>query len=109
MDGSAQVFATFSVTSAVNDTSCVNIEIVDDDALEGTHTFTALLESDIYLITPGAPFVAIVFITDNEGKLNNDFLTYEHSMSLYRYYLVTYCTVPCSCRCFSVLFFSFVI
>ena len=45
--------------------------IMDDDALEGEHTFTVILDSNM-LVALQMPFAASVTITDNEGRLHKD-------------------------------------
>ena len=68
---------TFSAGSTVSGTTaCVNVTIIDDIAVEGTHSFTVHvtgLELDpggVYSeLSIGTPPYAIVNIMDNDGKL----------------------------------------
>ena len=55
----------------MNDVVCADIMILDDDALEGEHTFTVVLDSNT-LVTLQMPFAASVTIADNEGRLHKD-------------------------------------
>ena len=68
---------TFSAGSAVNGTtSCANVTIIDDDAVEGNHSFTVhmtgleLNPGGAYSeLMTGAPLYATVNIIDNDGKM----------------------------------------
>ena len=66
-----------SGVAMLNDTACASISIVDDDALEGPHSFTVHitgvevesgLPAQLFI---GSPSYATVYICDNEGTLNN--------------------------------------
>ena len=61
----------------LNDIACANISILDDDSLEGLHSFTVNitgvevesgLPAQLFI---GSPAYATVYICDNEGTLNN--------------------------------------
>ena len=59
----------FPSGSTDGDTACVNITILDDDILEGDHTFTVTLttlDPDVML----GSNEATITIIDNEGNLN---------------------------------------
>ena len=58
--------------ASTGDTACVDIRILDDDALEGFHSFTVTLDSTtpsdgVTISTPSA--AATVNIQDNEGTV----------------------------------------
>ena len=58
----------FPFGSTDNDTACVNITIMDDDILEGDHTFTVTLttlDPDVML----GNHETTITIIDNEGNL----------------------------------------
>ncbi len=46
---------------------CANINIIDDMALEGDHSFTVNISSTAPDISQGSPSKADVVITDNDG------------------------------------------
>ena len=66
---------TFSAGSTSNGaTVCADVVIIDDDALEGDHSFTVMLDRLILIpggeymgLTIGSPNSASVMITDNDG------------------------------------------
>ena len=67
---------TFSAgTTSSGDTACVNVGIIDDDALEGDHSFTVEISSlelpgGMYSgLTIGMPSSAPVNILDDEGRI----------------------------------------
>ena len=66
-----------SGVAMLNDTVCASISIVDDDALEGTHSFSVhIVGVEVESCLPaqlsiGSPAYATVYICDNEGILNN--------------------------------------
>ena len=66
-----------SGVAMLNDTACASISIVDDDGLEGTHSFTVhITDVEVESGLPaqlfiGSPPYATVYICDNEGTLNN--------------------------------------
>ena len=66
-----------SGVAMLNDIACANISILDDDSLEGLHSFTVNitgvevesgLPAQLFI---GSPAYATVYICDNEGTLNN--------------------------------------
>ena len=60
---------TFS-SSTTNETICVNVTIVDDDALEGTESFLVTVTSSDSVYLAGGP--ATVFIVDNDGNIDHN-------------------------------------
>ena len=74
---SGPVTVTFSAGSTVSGTTaCANVTIIDDDAVEGNHSFTVHvtgLELDpggVYSeLMTGTPSYATVNIIDNDGKM----------------------------------------
>ena len=66
-----------SGVAMLNDIACASISILDDDSLEGLHSFTVHitgvevesgLPAQLFI---GSPPYATVYICDNEGTLNN--------------------------------------
>ena len=71
-------------TSGVSDgdTECLNITIMDDNALEGNQTFSVTLtESDngVNVLTT----ITTVTITDNDSELDHDNYIIIHSIPFY--------------------------
>ena len=59
---------TFPTTSVSEDTACADITIVDDDVLEGDHSFTVQLTSTTPTgVTIGTDSSTTVTIQDNDG------------------------------------------
>ena len=62
--------ATFVAISTSNgDTACDNITIIDDDVLEGEHSFEIQIASTDPMLTNISPASATVTIQDNEGSV----------------------------------------
>ena len=59
----------FPSGSTNGNTDCINISIIDDDALEGDHSFTVSLNPPAAPVTLTTPSSSPVTITDNDGKL----------------------------------------
>ena len=74
-------------------TACANINIIDDEALEGLHDFTVtLIDFDIVGGTPGTarifmgtPNSATVFIEDNEGTWDHVVFSFQIPLMLCTY------------------------
>ena len=62
-----QLNVSFASGSMNGDTDCVNITILDDDALEGNHSFTVSLNPPAAPVKLTTPSSSPVTITDNEG------------------------------------------
>ena len=66
-----------SGVAMLNDIACASISILDDDSLEGLHSFTVhITDVEVESGLPaqlfiGSPPYATVYICDNEGTLNN--------------------------------------
>ena len=61
--------ATFVAMSSSNgDTACDSITIIDDDVLEGEHSFEIQIASTDPMLTNISPASAMVTIQDNEGS-----------------------------------------
>ena len=61
--------ATFVAMSTSNgDTACDSITIIDDDVLEGEHSFEIQIASTDPMLTNISPASAMVTIQDNEGS-----------------------------------------
>ena len=66
-----------SGVAMLNDIACASISILDDDSLEGLHSFAVHITGvEVELGLPaqlfiGSPAYATVYICDNEGTLNN--------------------------------------
>jgi len=68
---------TFPAVSSVNGaTACANVTIIDDDALEGNHSFTVTVSSlelspgGVYSgLEIGTPSSATINIIDNDGTI----------------------------------------
>ena len=59
---------TFPTTSVSGDTACAAMAILDDDALEGDHSFTVQLASTTPTgVTIGTDSSTTVTIQDNDG------------------------------------------
>ena len=106
--------------SEIGTQKCVNISIMDDDAFEGTHTFT------VELIDPGNTFCNVVSpsaiqidILDNEGQWMYNVCVYvSECVSVYTCALVYVyvclcvcicvymCTCICVCVCMCVLLYT---
>ena len=63
-----QLTVFFEAGSVNGDTDCINITILDDDALEGDHSFTVSLNPPDFPVTLTTPSSSPVNITDNDGK-----------------------------------------
>ncbi len=67
----ADMAITFPVGSSNGNLSCANISIMDDEAIEGDHTFTLgfgdLLAPGPAYVTIGSPAELTVIIHDNDG------------------------------------------
>ena len=62
--------ATFLAMSTSNgDTACDNVTIIDDDVLEGEHSFEILITATDPQLVNIDPASAIVTIEDNEGMI----------------------------------------
>ena len=62
--------ATFLAMSTSNgDTVCDIVTIIDDDALEGEHSFEVLITATDPQLTNINPASAFLTIADNEGKI----------------------------------------
>ena len=59
---------TYSSGVSASVTECVNISTVDDDALEGDHSFTVFISSTDPSVTIGNLSAQEVTINDNEGS-----------------------------------------
>ena len=59
----------FAAGSMTGDTDCLNITILDDDALEGDHSFTVSLNPPAAPVTLTTPSSSPVTITDNDGTI----------------------------------------
>ena len=57
----------FPISSVNGEVRCVEIEIVDDKALEGEHNFTVVITSTNPPISTAEPSEAAVIILDNDG------------------------------------------
>ena len=57
----------FAAGSVNGNTDCINITILDDDALEGDHSFTVSLNPPDLPVKLSTPSSSPVTITDNEG------------------------------------------
>ena len=57
----------FPISSVNGTVRCVEIEIVDDEALEGEHNFTVVITSTNPPISTAEPSEAAVIILDNDG------------------------------------------
>ena len=57
----------FAAGSVNGDTDCINIAILDDNALEGDHSVTVSLNPPAAPVTLTTPSSSPVIITDNEG------------------------------------------
>ena len=63
-------FDVFFASGSVNgDTDCINISILDDDALEGDHSFTVSLNPPAAPVTLTTPSSSPVTIADNDGTI----------------------------------------
>ena len=62
-----QLNVSFASGSMNGDTDCINITILDDDALEGDHSFTVSLNPPALPVKLTTPFSSPVTIFDNEG------------------------------------------
>ena len=62
---SSPLTVTFPVGSADGDTTCVNITIVDDNALEGNHSFSVHLTNPSTGVVIGSHIYATIVIIDN--------------------------------------------
>ena len=63
-------FDVFFASGSVNgDTDCINISILDDDALEGDHSFTVSLNPPAAPVTLTTLSSSPVTITDNDGTI----------------------------------------
>ena len=63
--------ATFLAMSTSNgDTACDNVTIIDDDVLEGEHSFEILITATDPQLVNINPASAFVTIADNEGMTN---------------------------------------
>ena len=61
--------ATFPISSMEGDTSCVNISILQDLALEGDHEFSVEVTSATpSIVTVGMPSEEMVTILDDESR-----------------------------------------
>ena len=66
-----------SGVAMLNDIACASISIVDDNSLEGLHSFSVhIIGVEVESGLPaqlfvGSPTYATVYICDNEGTLNN--------------------------------------
>ena len=58
----------FPISSVNGEVRCVEIEIVDDKALEGEHNFTVVITSTNPPISTAEPSEAAVIILDNDGS-----------------------------------------
>lgn len=56
-------------SSTTNETICVNVTIVDDDAFEDTESFLVTVTSSDSVYLAGGP--ATVFIVDNDGNTDH--------------------------------------
>ena len=75
-----------SGSTLVNSTSCVHISIIDDDAFEGSHSFSvevSMVEVSMVevetrgtdpLLTIGTMSSATIYIEDDDSKLSFNFL-----------------------------------
>ena len=59
----------FAAGSMTGDTDCLTITILDDDALEGDHSFTVSLNPPAAPVTLTTPSSSPVTITDNDGTI----------------------------------------
>lgn len=59
-------------SSTTNETICVNVTIVDDDAFEDTESFLVTVTSSDSVYLAGGP--ATVFIVDNDGNIDHNTL-----------------------------------
>lgn len=59
----------FAAGSVNGNTDCINIAILDDNALEGDHSFTVSLNPPAAPVTLITPSSSPVTITDNEGTI----------------------------------------
>jgi len=62
-----QLNVSFASGSMNGDIDCINITILDDDALEGDHSFTVSLNPPDFPVKLTTPFSSPVTIFDNEG------------------------------------------
>ena len=62
-----QLNVSFASGSMNGDTDCINITILDDDALEGDRSFTVSLNPPALPVKLTTPFSSPVTIFDNEG------------------------------------------
>ena len=62
-----QLNVSFEAGSVNGDTDCINITILDDDALEGNHSFTVSLNPPAAPVKLTTPFSSPITIFDNEG------------------------------------------
>ena len=60
---------TFSAGSA-SSTQTLTIMVLDDDVLEGDHTFTVSIDSNNLGVTVGTPSSIVVTINDDDCKSN---------------------------------------
>ena len=63
----------FTVGSMNGDQDCLTISIIDDDALEGDHSFSVSLNPPAPPVTLTSPSSSPVTITDNDGRGNAEF------------------------------------
>ena len=63
----AQLNVFFEAGSVNGDTDCINITILEDNALEGDHSFTVSLNPPAAPVKLTTPSSSPVTITDNEG------------------------------------------
>ena len=57
----------FPISSVNGEVRCVEIEVVDDKALEGEHNFTVVITSTNPPISTAEPSETAVIILDNDG------------------------------------------
>ena len=71
--------ATFVALSTLNgDTACDNITIIDDNVLEGEHSFEIQIVSTDPLLSTINPDSTVVTIQDNEGTTSTHFSIYMY-------------------------------
>jgi len=63
----------FTAGSMNGDQDCLTISILDDDALEGDHSFSVSLNPPAPPVTLTTPSSSPVTITDNDGRGNAEF------------------------------------
>ena len=69
MQDPAELDVFFASGSVNGDTDCLTIFILDDNALEGDHSFTVSLNPPAAPVTLTTPFSSPVTITDNDGTI----------------------------------------